>query len=215
MYEGNKTTRVLSSLKENYFIYDGWQNDKKEVKKILLEDAPMATFESAESKAWRKLHGMENKQRMHDGCDPIGEILRSRLFTYPKFEADKKSAIEDHFEGLYIAEKVKSMLFQQEVHNGDRSHPILTAIDRAVVRGNGVVSDDENVRPHSEKQQGGKECVICLENPKSHVFVPCGHLALCESCSSRSAYAFPTRSKRIRCPICRKKSAMIMKIYGM
>eukprot|EP00980_Cylindrotheca_fusiformis_P029785 scaffold23850_cov117-Cylindrotheca_fusiformis.AAC.1 len=216
VYEGNKTNRVLSSLRAGYFTYDGWQRDKKEVKKILLRDAPMAMFESAESKAWRKLQGMENKQRVHDGCDPIGEILKSSLFTYQKFEADKASALGDYFEGLCIAEKVKSMLFQQEVYNGDRSHPILTAIDRAVVRGNGVVLQDvENRRPNFDRK-GGKECVICMENQKTHAFVPCGHLALCENCAARPAYASTSSGNQlIRCPICRKKSAMIMRVYGL
>lgn len=38
------------------------------------------------------------------------------------------------------------------------------------------------------------ECMICMDEPKSMVFYPCGHYYCCESCSSRVK----------KCPICRQ-----------
>lgn len=39
-------------------------------------------------------------------------------------------------------------------------------------------------------------CVVCLERIKCIVLVPCGHLCLCISCSSRL--------KMDECPLCRE-----------
>ena len=38
------------------------------------------------------------------------------------------------------------------------------------------------------------ECSVCLEQPKSVVFVPCGHFCCCDDCS---------RMVNKRCPMCR------------
>src|SRR5690349_13338599 len=39
------------------------------------------------------------------------------------------------------------------------------------------------------------DCVICLEEPKTMIMVPCGHYCLCTECS--------TKLKTSTCPICR------------
>ncbi|KAJ3448675.1 hypothetical protein M0812_01157 [Anaeramoeba flamelloides] len=48
-------------------------------------------------------------------------------------------------------------------------------------------------------------CVICLENTRSQVIVPCGHSCLCEECAKYF------KRKRV-CPICRKKITKILTI---
>lgn len=40
---------------------------------------------------------------------------------------------------------------------------------------------------------GEPECVVCLEDPKTLVMVPCGHYCLCSSC----------KIKIFKCPLCR------------
>ena len=37
------------------------------------------------------------------------------------------------------------------------------------------------------------DCIICMENPKSIVLIPCGHFYTCDECSV----------KVLKCPICR------------
>lgn len=39
------------------------------------------------------------------------------------------------------------------------------------------------------------KCVICFENPKQVIILPCGHVCLCEECSNRIL---------LSCPMCRK-----------
>eukprot|EP01083_Nonionella_stella_P116826 347507_1 len=58
-------------------------------------------------------------------------------------------------------------------------------------------------------------CAICLESVTSHIFVPCGHLALCSQCATSPPYTprFGRRKVRHRCPICRKESREIIKVF--
>ncbi len=55
-----------------------------------------------------------------------------------------------------------------------------------------VFEDDEN-----------KECIICMTNLKSHVFITCGHYVSCKEC----AETVNTTTKK--CPICRCKISSI------
>ena len=54
-------------------------------------------------------------------------------------------------------------------------------------------------------------CVICMSTKKTHEFIPCGHMCLCEGCA-----ALIERSdgeNRKQCPICRTESVQIMKVF--
>lgn len=48
-------------------------------------------------------------------------------------------------------------------------------------------------------------CVICIENPASICAVPCGHIAVCDKCS--------TKLKK-KCVICNDKYTQIIKVYN-
>ena len=50
-----------------------------------------------------------------------------------------------------------------------------------------------------------KACVVCLDNIANHAFIPCGHLSVCESCSS-----FDFKNQ---CPVCRVDIVNICKIW--
>lgn len=47
-------------------------------------------------------------------------------------------------------------------------------------------------------------CVLCAENPKTHAFVPCGHMAICSTCADK-----PIK----HCPVCKNRSSHIIKLY--
>jgi ankyrin repeat protein len=48
-------------------------------------------------------------------------------------------------------------------------------------------------------------CVVCLDNPRQTVLVPCGHRALCTSC------AYAQRSRH--CPICRSNILSCVRVF--
>lgn len=50
-------------------------------------------------------------------------------------------------------------------------------------------------------------CVICQDNLKTHVIVPCGHFCLCENCSTKLD---PNHSN---CPMCRRFPISFLKVF--
>jgi len=65
-----------------------------------------------------------------------------------------------------------------------------------------------NEKPVENTDQNLSECVICMENPKDFLCIPCGHRALCGQCSQRIL-----DEPISMCPVCRKKVDDIIKIY--
>ena len=49
----------------------------------------------------------------------------------------------------------------------------------------------------AEDDDDGKECIICLTNPKNTIMMPCGHLCVCDEC------AIPITKSTKQCPVCR------------
>ncbi|MBL6833635.1 MAG: RING-HC finger protein [Candidatus Actinomarina sp.] len=58
-----------------------------------------------------------------------------------------------------------------------------------------------------KKQQQNTECVICMNSPKTHAFIPCGHRCVCKKCGESCI------DNNYKCPLCRKKTTGIIKIY--
>ncbi len=50
---------------------------------------------------------------------------------------------------------------------------------------------------------GEPECVVCLEEPKTLVMVPCGHYCLCAGCKSQMSTACGVVNGGFKCPLCR------------
>jgi hypothetical protein len=48
----------------------------------------------------------------------------------------------------------------------------------------------------SDDGRGRDECVICFEGEKTHLILPCGHLALCERCAGLMG------DQLHKCPVC-------------
>lgn len=55
------------------------------------------------------------------------------------------------------------------------------------------------------RRQQERTCVVCLDAPAVEASVPCGHLALCETCA-------PQLAPR-HCPVCRRRSERTIRIY--
>lgn len=64
----------------------------------------------------------------------------------------------------------------------------------------GLISNDS-------KKEGGSDdniCALCLENPATCAFVPCGHRCICDNCNTGTLKD---------CIMCRAESQMIMRCY--
>jgi len=60
----------------------------------------------------------------------------------------------------------------------------------------------------SSEMRRDKDCVICLENPKTHVIFDCMHLCLCDECVEPYA-----EKRQKKCPICTKKITRVARIF--
>jgi len=61
-------------------------------------------------------------------------------------------------------------------------------------------------RPSIDEEE--QVCVICLAQPKTHAFVPCGHRCVCQGCGEEMM-----NSEHAACPICRAKVTQMLKIF--
>ena len=52
-----------------------------------------------------------------------------------------------------------------------------------------------------------KECAVCMDAEKTHVFFPCGHICVCEACSKG------VMAGSGECPICRAVAIHVFRTY--
>ena len=50
-------------------------------------------------------------------------------------------------------------------------------------------------------------CVVCMDMPNTHAFVPCGHRCVCAQCSE------PILHSNAKCPVCRADVTQAIKIF--
>ena len=48
-------------------------------------------------------------------------------------------------------------------------------------------------------------CVVCIDSPRSHILVPCGHVCLCAACAEREVWD--------ECPVCRASTSMVLRAF--
>jgi len=51
-------------------------------------------------------------------------------------------------------------------------------------------------------------CIVCLDRPKTHAFMPCGHRCVCETCGEAVRAQRPSE-----CPVCRQSIHSVQRIY--
>lgn len=181
----------LNELKPS-LSYNGWEEDFKTEEKM-HKIFPSIAFEKC---LWR----LEEKQRMHNRIRTHERLVRldSVQWSYPGWKADFRQAEEHHvwnrkdtklsFERIYKEMKQKQRQYRQL---RSQARKALQGEERGSLLASSQLSS----------------CIICMFSPRSHVFIPCGHLVACESCSLQ---AF---KKCKACPICRKLSSCVTKVY--
>ena len=141
-------------------------------------------------------------QMIHDddyNHHPLLIELKSLKLSYPNWEQDlgeiKRQLKHDVFWKDTLESKIQGMRKKQTVYDGY------------------VRSLKKKSKPKSMSKQkdvdvtGLKECVVCWVAPRTHVFVPCGHMCACKSCSSRLM-----ESRKV-CPTCNQSSTMAIEVF--
>ena len=50
-------------------------------------------------------------------------------------------------------------------------------------------------------------CVICFENPRTHLFYPCGHRSICKDCAEAATVTLK------ECPMCRAPFREVIPVF--
>ncbi|KAG5481763.1 hypothetical protein CUR178_07116 [Leishmania enriettii] len=109
----------------------------------------------------------------------------------------------------------------ESIVRADRGSPLKSSFSLAVVAGTLVLAGTVTYKswmlskactvrppPNYEPTQAtfdAEQCVICLENCKDTVFLPCRHLCTCWSCASRIGNS--------ACPTCRARIEAMQFVY--
>lgn len=100
---------------------------------------------------------------------------------------------------------------EEQMRARQQQQPDDMAVDDMVVD---LTSDEADGNPDSnnnkEEDRSGK-CVVCWEQDSNIAVVPCGHLAVCESCAHKSGYL--TARYRKCCVVCRGPVQSTLKIW--
>lgn len=115
-------------------------------------------------------------------------------------EARAREARDRTQNEIRIRIRDEEKLRKQEMMN--QTKKIEIAVDNAVV--DTVIKISEI----PECEVGGLEqCVTCLSEDPTHVFIPCGHMCVCESCANTHA------ERQDRCPLCRTQPSGLLKVF--
>lgn len=70
-----------------------------------------------------------------------------------------------------------------------------------------IVAKQEVKEDIASKLADKPKCTICKTQNKSHILIPCGHIAVCQKCSKKDKI-----KKRGSCPICKTTVQKILKV---
>jgi hypothetical protein len=127
---GHRPHPNLRALDAVAWTYPGWFKDKKEAEEVhFLPDL----FPEA-------LQCMHRRQRVHDGHRSHPQLValdkarpKNRPWTYAGWQKDHKEAMECHCKWPVLFDaSLETMHKKQPVHDGDRKHPDLVALDAIV-----------------------------------------------------------------------------------
>ncbi|KAJ4977720.1 hypothetical protein NE237_008500 [Protea cynaroides] len=117
----------------------------------------------------------------HNGCEAENQESVNSQITQAIFEKEK---------GGYQVKVVKQILWVNAMRY---------ELQEIYGIGNSVESDFDGNDP-------GKECVICLSEPRDTTVLPCRHMCMCSGCAK--VLRFQTN----RCPICRQPISRLLEI---
>ncbi|RVW55525.1 putative E3 ubiquitin-protein ligase LUL4 [Vitis vinifera] len=125
------------------------------------------------------------------------------------FELDdlsKPSPGEDVFP-LVISAETSLPLHPTDEHSGDptpHTSPHMQITQAVLEKHNGTLSNSAS--EGFNDNDSGKECVICMTEPKDTAVLPCRHMCMCSECAKE------LRLQSNKCPICRQPIEELIEI---
>ncbi|XP_061366971.1 MND1-interacting protein 1-like [Gastrolobium bilobum] len=74
-----------------------------------------------------------------------------------------------------------------------------------------LLQELDDMEDHSEKEvKSNRECIMCMKDRVSIVFLPCAHQVMCASCSAEHG-----RKGKTACPYCRVQIQQRIRVFGI
>mmetsp|Transcript_576 Transcript_576/g.1133 ORF Transcript_576/g.1133 Transcript_576/m.1133 type:complete len:436 (+) Transcript_576:96-1403(+) len=180
---------VQCKIIETNWTYSGWEAD---IESVRAEDCTTGTsdytFEDWLDKCTLRQNLYDNNFDDHHALLKLAGLQLS----YPGWETDFEDAKKDLHDNGYVLgfpfkSKVEGMKIKQTIYEG---------VPKAV-----------EAKEEQPKSYNFGTCAICLEAPRTHIFVPCGHACACKSCSDE------VMTRKRKCPICNTSLKLAMEFF--
>ena len=147
-------------------------------------------------------------------CDDMNPISKFLIISFSFLELFNMNIFLSSFTAFKAEEIMQQYVFNNWVENYKRSlaewlH--YSEWQKAKIREMAgelkEVKDAENLAKNKQKNLGFGECLLCCDNPKSIVYIPCGHIVACYHCTVKCMKIELNRKinkKRTQklCPLC-------------
>lgn len=137
------------------------------------------------------------------GCNFCGKLFNSLTHTCAHCKPCEFDLCPDCFKGYQ-----NRLLVQQ---GEPQSNDIVNKFEELSIeekpKNSGVPVKKEEGKQGNEVISEEKLCVVCLEAEKNHLFIPCGHMCVCEKCSC------DVINTKANCPICRGQILNKIRVY--
>lgn len=218
--------------------YASYGQASADVFKILTKKYPRAS-KSGDIQGWTPLHIAIATGCEYEVIKSLVEIDPQALTRKTKNGATSRQIVENfHGSGSEMMKQLQALqtaldaMYDMEgghislgsVADALREQKVIKSLynhNRHEMCENSCVKHDYNIEQHvSEETQNtdnkfpltaNNECIICIQETRTHAFVPCGHMCICQTCAQRPEMY--NKKKEILCPVCRKKSFIIMKVF--
>lgn len=176
--------------------YPGWQVDFKNAENTHFSYTIGLGFDHL-------VHILVEKERVHLGDRSHTRLAKLDALTlsYPGWQEDVKMAETVHFKDLNntFMEHCETLQKKQRTFQSSHADPLPQEVQVICTR---------VTTPELKEKVSSDSCIICMEKPRSHAFVPCGHFASCESCATASMLQDDNR-----CPVCRQHIERAMRLF--
>jgi hypothetical protein len=117
-----------------------------------------------------------------------------------------QESLEHEYKGM-LESMIRNKLTSADVsylHEWRQMHRLTDADHERILSKLGLSAQEfEQLKDVHGQVDDRNQCIICLDAPRSAVFVDCGHLITCASCAE----------KVTECPSCRKPKTKILRVY--
>ena len=208
LYVGDRShpqLQALDSMKREGLTYVGWQGDALKAEDYHVK-YPIIFSGYVES--MRKKQAFYVGDRSHPQLQALDSMKREGL-TYVGWQGDVLKAEDYHVNyPIHFDKCLQEMRSKQTSYSSRQNARRLAAHEshhpRLPRESDRRIDDRQNLMAESQEKE---DCVICWSSKKTHAFISCGHMCVCDGCADT------IRRGNSKCPLCRMVSRQIKKIY--